>query len=78
MDVQTKRRGIGRHSDYVAGHSSCIIEEDETHFVEVEVNDTRVDRRWGDGDANPITNREKTVASNLWVYHQGWISTPPV
>jgi hypothetical protein len=29
MDVQTKRRDIGRHSGYVACHASCTVEENE-------------------------------------------------
>lgn len=50
MDVQTKRRGHARLSEYAVGHTSCTVEEDEeTGVVEAVVDDVRVDRRWAMG-----------------------------
>jgi hypothetical protein len=44
MDVQTKRRDIGRRSGYAACHASCTVEEDEeAGVVEVDVEGMRVD-----------------------------------
>lgn len=50
MDVQTKRRSIGRCSDYTVGHASCTVEEDEEASVfDLDVEDERVDWRWATG-----------------------------
>jgi hypothetical protein len=47
MDVQMKRRDIGRRSGYAVGHASCTIKEDEeVGVVEADVEDMRADWRW--------------------------------
>jgi hypothetical protein len=49
MDVQTKRRDIGRRFDYAAGHASCTVEEDEEVGVVEPTSRTREstgDGRW--------------------------------